>query len=153
MKQDRYNELEAWAERELKALPRRRAPEELMQRVRTAIATGQPVVTRQAAITWSRRTRFLALAACAMSLLAFCCWWAAGNGGFDGVLTNVRSAFAAISETAGGALAVLDALVLVLRKVGQPALLTALLLFAALSAFCAGVGSVCFRFVITEKEN
>ena len=151
MNDRQHNELEAWAARELQSLPQRRAPEELLARVRRAIASGQRAPEPRPAVAWPPAWRLMAASVCSVSLVFFV-WFAANSAAFAELTTSLRNLFASSAESLGGARALLEAALLLIRKIGHPALLTALLLFAALGAFCAAVGTACFRFVTAEKE-
>lgn len=147
MTEDQQKDLESWARLTLGTVPQRRAPDELMRRVRNTLSTRSQPARFGELRTWPARWRLAAAALCVASLSVFL-WFAAAH--LD--TAALRSALSSTREMFAGLTTILQAALLVLQKVGQPALLAALAVFAALAAFCAGVGTLCFRLVTTHPE-
>lgn len=153
MENDRDKQIERVIHRELRQLAELRAPETLVHRVMLAVhAKARQSWWRQPWLTWPLGMRVLSLAVLMASVglvsyLAGTAWEGLSPLSPSGKIIESFTWIKPIWDTVS---ALVGAVAVLLRVVGQQFLLIASALLVMVYLACVGIGTVCFRFAYNK---
>jgi len=151
MNEQNEKQLEQLIHRELRKLPELPAPQTLVHRVMLAVHAKEREPWWQRSWwtwpLWAQMTSLATFVACAglISYLAGAVWGGLNVTSLSTAVSQWLSGYAPIWEALK---ALFGAVLLVLQKLGQPALFVAGGSLLLVYFLCVGVGTVCFRFAI-----
>jgi len=146
--------LERLIEGELRKLPELQAPETLVHRVMLAVhAKERQPWWQRPWLTWPRAAQVISSALSAVTVAAFvyfgaAAWRAAGLGS---PLDSIFQWISSLAPLWDWLVTLANALALVLQKAGQPYLLIALGIAAAMYLLCLASGTACYRLAFNRR--
>ena len=154
MNEHNERQLEQLVHRELRRLPDLQAPETLVHRVMLAVhANERRPWWQRPWLTWPRSAQLISFALCAATVAGLVYVGAVGLRamGIGSPLDKLWGWISSLAPLWDWLVTLANALALVLQKAGQPYLLIALGVAAAMYLLCLASGTACYRLAFNRR--